>query len=374
MRKVIFFLSSFMLLFLNMPGADAQDVAMSDSLVVSCQANFFDSGTSGAAYSPNENYTLTFQSASNCILDIVWTNFDLGAGDTLFIYDGCDLSALLIGTFTQTSLPLAIQSTGNCLTFHFTSDGAIEASGWMAEISCPTTPVANILADGPTEFCGGDSVHLIASGTGTVHWNTLSNEDTITVSFPGTYVLTITSAGGCSDTAVQEITVYPLPPVGFILDQDTFCTQDPAYPMTGGFPVGGAYSGTGVVNNTFFPSQAGQGVVTVYYTYTDSNGCSRTIPQSITVLICQGVKQFQVIPLVQLMPNPVHDNLNIEIQSSDEFEMLVVTDIHGRCIQTTSLNHLSNEFQMDVHDWIPGFYFFRFVGKNQACFKVVKTE
>ncbi len=359
---------------LGITRVEGQDVSMSDTLVVSCYANFFDSGSSGSTYSPNENYTLTFQSASNCILGITWNNFDLGVGDTLFVYDGCDLSSLLIATYTQTSFPPGIQSTGNCLTFRFTSDGTDEGAGWMAEVSCPTTPVAEIMTDGPTAFCGGDSVHLIAGGTGTVQWNTLSSEDTITVSFPGTYVLTITGAGGCSDTATQEITVFPLPPVGFILDQDTFCTQDPAYPMTGGFPSGGTYSGDGVVNNTFYPSQAGQGMSVVYYTYTDSNGCSRTIPQSITVLICQGVSQFQEIPSVQLLPNPANDHLNIKFSSEDDFEVVQVTDLRGRCVSAILVDHRTNEIQMDVREWIPGIYFFRFLGKEIISIKVVKTE
>ena len=363
-----------MLFTIGITRAEAQDVLMSDTLVVSCQANFFDSGSSGATYSPNENYTLTFQSASNCILGITWNNFDLGTGDTLFVYDGCDLSSLQIATYTQTSFPLGIQSTGNCLTFRFSSDGTDEGSGWKAEVSCPTTPIAAIFADGPTAFCGGDSVHLIAGGTGTVQWNTLSSEDTITVSFPGTYVLTITSAGGCSDTAVQEVTVFPLPPVGFILDQDTFCTQDPAYPMTGGFPSGGTYSGAGVINNTFYPSQAGQGVTTVFYTYTDSNGCSRTIPQSITVLICQGMSPFQEISSVQLLPNPIHDHLNIILSSGDDFELLQVTDLHGKQVSSILMNHQSNEYQMDVREWSQGIYFFRFLGRKTICIKIVKTE
>ena len=298
----------------------------------------------------------------------------MGAGDTLFVYDGCDLSALQIATYTQTSFPLGIQSTANCLTFKFNSDGADEGSGWMAEVSCPTTPIAEILADGPTAFCGGDSVHLIAGGTGTVQWNTLSTEDTITVSFPGTYVLTLTSAGGCSDTAMQEITVFPLPPVGFILDQDTFCTQDPSYPMTGGFPLGGTYSGTGVVNNTFHPALAGQGVTIVFYSYIDSNGCSRTIPQLITVLICQDVSQFQVNSSVQLLPNPVDDHLIVKFSSADDFEILQVTDLRGRCISTIQMHHQTNEIQMDVRAWSPGIYFFRLLGKEPICIKVVKTE
>ena len=52
-----------------------------------------------------------------------------------------------------------------------------------------------------------------------------------------------------------------------------FCLGDPAQPL-GGTPVGGTYSGTGVVGNNFDPVTAGLGVHVITYSLA---GCSTTI-------------------------------------------------------------------------------------------------
>lgn len=343
----------------------AQDVFMQDTTLVTCESVFYDSGGGNQMYGNNESSTLIFRSASSCILEIQFNSFDLGMGDTLFVFDACSDSATPVAVFTWQAIPsAALQSTGNCLSFYFTSDANNRGNGWQAEVFCPTTPVASIFANGPTAFCGGDSVTLIASGGISYQWNTSDSTDTITVSFPGTYTVTVTGSNGCSDTASRDVIVYPLPPVGFILDQDTFCTQDPPYFMSGGFPVGGVYSGAGVFNNVFDPAAAGQGIVTVSYTYTDTNGCSRTIPQSVTVLICQEIKPQEDKHGVVIFPNPVSDILSIDLRGSDQFDNLSVFDVNGRIIRAVSLDPALLVFQLDVHDLSTGIYLLEIKGKG----------
>src|SRR5437762_9952354 len=50
-----------------------------------------------------------------------------------------------------------------------------------------------------------------------------------------------------------------------------------------GTPVGGTFSGTGVVGNNFDPSTSGAGTFVITYSYTDANGCSATANTSVTV-------------------------------------------------------------------------------------------
>src|SRR5437868_4240611 len=50
-----------------------------------------------------------------------------------------------------------------------------------------------------------------------------------------------------------------------------------------GNPVGGTFSGTGVVGNNFDPSVSGAGTFVITYTYTDANGCTNSDNTSITV-------------------------------------------------------------------------------------------
>jgi hypothetical protein len=55
------------------------------------------------------------------------------------------------------------------------------------------------------------------------------------------------------------------------------------FALSGGLPVGGTYSGTGVSGGNFSPSTAGAGTHTLTYTYTDGNGCTSFTTQTITV-------------------------------------------------------------------------------------------
>ena len=373
MRRILFFLGLTFLTIVQNGIVYAQSVWMADTTIVTCSSDYFDSGGPIPSYSSSENSTLVYQSASTCILEANFSNFDLGMGDTLFVYDGCTVQTNLLGSFTQnTPLSGTLFSTGNCLTFHFISDTTNEGLGWEAIVNCPTTPIAEILARGPTSFCGGDSVMLIATGGVSYHWNTLSNEDTIVVSYPGTYEVTVTGASGCMDTAWQEVIVYPLPPVGFILPFDSICILDPPFALSGGFPLGGIYSGDGVVAGVFDPTQTGEGVFTVRYSYTDSNGCSRTIPQSITVLICNGLSEQVSVDEFRFSPNPVHDELCINSTAAFANSEIRVLNLSGQVVIYNSVEFGSRELKLSVLNLPPGVYIIQIKDKAVVYKRIVK--
>src|SRR5438105_3753028 len=50
-----------------------------------------------------------------------------------------------------------------------------------------------------------------------------------------------------------------------------------------GIPVGGTFSGVGVVGNNFDPSVSGAGTFVLTYSYTDANGCSASASTNIIV-------------------------------------------------------------------------------------------
>src|SRR5690606_26809112 len=53
--------------------------------------------------------------------------------------------------------------------------------------------------------------------------------------------------------------------------------------LTGGMPIGGIYSGPGVVDGMFDPSLVVGGIHEITYTFTDENGCSNFATQTIEV-------------------------------------------------------------------------------------------
>jgi uncharacterized protein (TIGR02145 family) len=54
--------------------------------------------------------------------------------------------------------------------------------------------------------------------------------------------------------------------------------------LKGGVPLGGTYSGAGIVSGIFYPNLAGTGSITQSYSYTNTWGCTVTINHTITVI------------------------------------------------------------------------------------------
>ena len=66
-----------------------------------------------------------------------------------------------------------------------------------------------ITPDGPTDIQPGDDVVLDAAGTGFTNfeWSTGETTASITVTAAGNYSVTASDADGCTQTAIQEVTV-----------------------------------------------------------------------------------------------------------------------------------------------------------------------
>lgn len=113
---------------------------------------------------------------------------------------------------------------------------------------------------------------------------------------PGTHSImyTYTDLNGCTNSALQNITVNPLPVVT-LAPLNPICLTSPAITLTQGSPAGGVYTGTGMNGDIFDPMVAGLGTFTITYTYTDSNSCVSAATQTITV---------NVVPVATFNPMP----------------------------------------------------------------------
>jgi len=137
------------------------------------------------------------------------------------------------------------------------------------------------------EYCVDDSPSTLTGTPAGGYFTgagTALNEFYPDVAGPGTHNITYTytDPNGCTDFEIQSVIVYPLP----IVTLDPFadvCIDEPAFTLTGGLPVGGVYSGTGVAGTDFDPAVAGVGTYIITYTYTDANTCVNFATQPITV-------------------------------------------------------------------------------------------
>jgi hypothetical protein len=87
-----------------------------------------------------------------------------------------------------------------------------------------------------------------------------------------TITYTYTYPNLISGSCTFEITVNPLPVVTCPANFNV-CIEAEPFALSGGLPVGGVYSGTGVSGGMFDPEVAGPGDHMITYTYTDENTC-----------------------------------------------------------------------------------------------------
>jgi hypothetical protein len=103
----------------------------------------FDSGGPSWDYYNDENYLYTITTPENTQVNLSFSYLELESGyDSLWIFDGPDSWAGLIGVYTGDSIPPLIVASGHHLSFKFNSDAGITAPGWRAVYD--TMPVSGI--------------------------------------------------------------------------------------------------------------------------------------------------------------------------------------------------------------------------------------
>jgi hypothetical protein len=151
-------------------------------------------------------------------------------------------------------------------------------------------PSVNLNVSGAQTVCTGDTISLFDQATNSNYqWNDANGviagatTNALDVWTPGDYYLVANDAI-CSDTSnTVNFTVSPYPTADFGAFLTDFCETDSDVAFTNGTPVGGTYSGTGVLGTDFSPSTAGAGAHMLYYEYTNAGGCADTDSLEVTV-------------------------------------------------------------------------------------------
>lgn len=134
---------------------NSQEVIMpnesSKTTLYCCSGNLLDPGGT-SNYSSNNTGYICIDPENNEQIQINFDSFDVEEGsssnvcdyDKLYIYDGTSLNASLIGTYCNSNPPPAsITSTGDAITFYFSSDSYLEKSGFNISWSCISTDINN---------------------------------------------------------------------------------------------------------------------------------------------------------------------------------------------------------------------------------------
>lgn len=169
------------------------------------------------------------------------------------------------------------------------------------DITVTVNPLPTADAGSDQSICAGSNATLTASGGGIYLWSNNQTTASINVS-PSTtisYTVTVTNLQGCSDSDNVMLTVYPIPVVSFSGLNNLYCESASSEILTG-IPSGGTFSGSGMNGNLFDPALAGiGGPYSVTYNYSDTNGCSNSATQNVSV---------SATPTVNLTSIPTNGN------------------------------------------------------------------
>ncbi|MCK5787406.1 MAG: choice-of-anchor J domain-containing protein, partial [Chlamydiia bacterium] len=149
------------------------------------------------------------------------------------------------------------------------------------------TPIVYELGN-DTTICSNDSLMLgmdYVSGytyMWTVDGDTLANTNyQISPDSAGVYTVEVTSPlGQAFDTLT--ITMNAATACSLTGLANVYCSNEASVALVG-LPANGLFSGNGVTGSSFDPAEAGYGMHTVTYTYTDANGCITTADSAVEI-------------------------------------------------------------------------------------------
>ena len=171
-----------------------------------------------------------------------------------------------------------------------------------------------------------------------------------------TIFYSFSSLNGCSNLDSSNIEVLQSPSVSLALNTSTVCSNSGTLSLSGGLPVGGIYSGNGVLApDVFDPLLAGIGTSLITYNYEALNGCSDSASESIFVDNCSGFLS-QVFENVSIYPNPTTDYIyleNIPIHSK-----IYLFDITGK--QLLCIENQERNLKLNLLEFSAGTYLIKF--------------
>ena len=241
----------------------------------------------------------------------------------------------------------------------------------VQQVSNPPQPT--VTANGPTEFCLGESVTLSGpEGYPYYEWNSGSVSESITVYENGTFVLSIEDWLGCvSSSNSITVIVNPLPVAmfspdvnGYDVEFNNLSTNATSYEWS---------FGDGATSTDFEPSHGYtlDGAVDMYLVATNDCGNDTSFLNLASVSI-QDVEPFDHL---KLFPVPTTGQLNYQLseQCIDNDLAIHVYETTGRLVLTfTESSFVANRTgRLDLASLVAGTYLVQFQsGKNKTIRKV----
>ena len=311
------------------------------------------------------------------------------------------------GSTSQSIIP----TTSGSYSVITTGANGCTATSNAINVTVNPTPTAVITPSGATTFCEGSSVNLVASGGATYAWNNGSTAATLAATTGGVYTVTVTNAGGCTDTETLTVTVNEVPS-DFIVTSGatTFCqggevsltaqagnsyvwsnnatTQSIAVTTAGTYSVtilspNGCSVTTNAItvdvnqpsasnlNATAYDGYTLNGILytqsgTYTQTLTNAAGCDSTITLDLTLTV--GIEEGTLTD-VSLYPNPTSESFMIQT-SIALYCTYSVVDAQGKLVFEGEMT--GTETQVNISSVARGIYYLR-ISELSEPLRVVKN-
>ncbi|MBL0309480.1 MAG: M4 family metallopeptidase [Bacteroidetes bacterium] len=141
-----------------------------------CNGTIYDNGGPAGNYSDQTSSTITISPTGASQVRIQFTQFRTESGyDFIYVYNGPNTNSPIIGSYSGTTLPPTITSTGPSITIRQYSDLYVNDAGFTLNWTCilpNTPPVANFTSD-VTSSCSGiiNFTDLTSGGVSSWLWN-----------------------------------------------------------------------------------------------------------------------------------------------------------------------------------------------------------
>ena len=257
------------------------------------------------------------------------------------------LTALPVGgsyagaTVSSNSFDPSLNTVGlNTIEYQYTDNNGCADTASLS-IMVNAKPSVNLSLTG-NDYCENNQlIDVSAAGTpaGGVFASSIVSGNNMDVSAPGTYAVdyTYTDNNGCTNLASASVTVNASPLVTINLPVDPFCrSEELEYLQVYVDLQGGLFSGTGM-NSDGVLGLSAVGSYPFEYTYTDSNGCAKTVQDIAVVDECIGVKEIDG-PIFNIYPNPASSQLTVSANFALQGNTIELYDLSGKLLitETTS--------------------------------------
>ncbi|MCF8370708.1 MAG: choice-of-anchor D domain-containing protein [Bacteroidales bacterium] len=233
-------------------------------------------------------YYVSVNDANGCgafdqfVLTVIPISVDLGPDVIMCPGGSVTLDATQFETYLwsnqATTQSITVNQTG---VYSITVSDSNGCTAWD-DVAVLPSQIAQFDLGPDLNLCQGDQATLFAGYYDTYNWSNGSTNQTLTVWLQNMYSVTVSDLNGCSVSDSINVYVHPLPVVSIIGLDTSYCDIGDVIPLTGS-PQGGNFTGTGVSMGSFNPSLVNPGSITIYYSYTDNNGCTNSTSASTTV-------------------------------------------------------------------------------------------